>query len=93
MSDHPNYHGFLHNLAPKMDKVLDKFRTESTREDIKSNWFLDLILLMAKDLKKFYKPISVIGKVKVANLTSLPLIGECLQQHHPGFYDYIGHTC
>ncbi|TXC82210.1 hypothetical protein FS935_21175 [Metabacillus litoralis] len=78
MSNHPNYHGFLHNFAPKMDKVLDKFRTESTREDIKSNWFLDLMLLMVKDLKKFYKPISKIGNMKVANLTSLPLIGGVL---------------
>ncbi|MFD2216491.1 hypothetical protein [Metabacillus endolithicus] len=75
MSEKLNYHGFLHNLAPKMDKVLDIFRTESTKDDIKSNWFGDLVLLIIKDLKKFYKPVTTVGKMKIANLTGLPIIG------------------
>ena len=75
MSDKPNYHGFLHNFAPEMDKVLDIFRTESTRENIKSNWLLNLFLLMLKDLRKCFKPIYKINNVKVTNLTGLSVVG------------------
>lgn len=75
MSDKPNYHGFLHNFAPKMDKVLAIFRTGSTRENIKSNWLNGLFLRMLKEVRTCFKPISKIDGMKVTNLTGLSVVG------------------
>lgn len=34
MGVEPNYHGFLFNVAPSMDKVLNEFKKQEARKDV-----------------------------------------------------------
>ncbi len=85
MSDTPNYHAFLHRIAPEMDNVLEKFRTQEARENIAPHWILQTLLLLLIDLKSFYRPLYKIQGLTVTNLTSLPILGGILT----GSYSYF----
>jgi hypothetical protein len=71
----PNYHSFLFSIAPKMDKVLSKFKSQETRANVDPHWFMQALIYSFKELKTFYKPATKINGLDVANYTSIPLIG------------------
>lgn len=75
MGEKPNYHGFLFNVAPSMDKILNEFKRQEARADVAPPWLGQAIILIMKELKTFYKPVLKISNINVANLTTFPFIG------------------
>lgn len=75
MQEKPNYHGFLFNIAPKMDKVLNEFRIQEARNNVNPSWVGQAILLLLKEFKTLFKPILKINGNNVINLTIIPFIG------------------
>lgn len=78
MGDKPNYHGFLFNIAPSMDKVLQKFKEQEARHNVSPPWLGQSINLLFKEMRTFYKPIVKIKEVEFTNLTTIPVIGGFL---------------
>src|SRR5690606_37529589 len=75
MKEKPNYHGFLYNIAPSMDKILNDFKRQEARKDVSPHWLIQSIILLLKSIKTFYKPKIKINNINIGNLTTLPIIG------------------
>ena len=75
MSEKPNYHGFLFNVAPSMDKILREFKNQEARANVSPHWIGQAFTLLLKELKTFYKPMMKIKDINVGNLTTLPVVG------------------
>jgi hypothetical protein len=74
----PNYHGFLFNIAPSMDKVLQTFKEQEARHNVSSHWIGQSINLLFKEMKTFYKPVVKIKEIEFTNLATIPVIGGFL---------------